>query len=153
MTIQEEKRRQRLKENKTERERWIASYYQIISHISAICPDVTPYHAACLLSKLSLRLPLLPYNSAQYSECKGFWNAWHSFYSASTMTFHNHCIDGFLMLARSMRVISNIHHPEATRSEQDCHDRPPILQDVFPTHSPTEILSHCNHAITMVVLS
>lgn len=67
VTIQEEKRRQRLrkreKKTETERARWIAKHYLRISHIIIIGPDVTPYHFACLLSKLSLPLPLLPYNT------------------------------------------------------------------------------------------
>lgn len=60
VTIQEEKtriNRKRKKTIETERARWAASNYQIISHISTICPDVT------LLSKLSLPLPLFPYNT------------------------------------------------------------------------------------------
>lgn len=69
VTIQEEKRRQRLrkreKKTETERARWIAKHYLRISHIIIIGPDVTPYYFACLLSKLSLPLPLplLPYNT------------------------------------------------------------------------------------------
>lgn len=66
VTIQEEKGRQRLREREknaeTERARWIARHYLIISHI-IIGPDVTPYNSVCLLSKLSLPLPLLPYNT------------------------------------------------------------------------------------------
>lgn len=152
VTIQEEKRRQRLKENEMGTGKLdciiLSNNISPLYHHPPRCSSLS----LCMLAEQALtQASSSTFNSAQYSSWEGFWNAWHSFNSASMMTFHNHCIDGFLMLARPMRAISVIHHPEATRSEQDGHDTV-ILRDVLPTNYAPENLSHCNNTVTMAVL-
>ena len=65
----------------------------------------------------------LPYTTIfqnKTGDFEGLCNAWHSFISTSMPTwFYNHRIDGLLMTAGSVSVISNIHHSGATRSGQD----------------------------------
>lgn len=108
MTIQEEKRRQRLIERETEKEN-ITMHDSLISHICTSCPDVTPY-----LAVLAERAFTSLTKSAQNGEREGLSD---SFPSPNMLVFYNHRLDCFLMIARSMRVISNIHHP--TYSGQD----------------------------------
>lgn len=124
VTIQEEKRRQRLiEEKKTDRKGKVdcialsnkISHLYYLPRCSSLSLCVLAEQAFASTSSSSLQHRL----SAQNSSCKAFCNAWHSFSSTGLLWFHNHCRDGFLMTARSGRVISNIHHSEATRSGQD----------------------------------
>lgn len=90
MTIQEEKRRQRLIERETEKESCITMHDSLISHICTSCPDVTPY-----LAVLAERAFTSLRKSAQNGECEGLSDAGHSFPSPNMLAFYNHRLDCF----------------------------------------------------------
>lgn len=102
---------------------------------------------ARLPSELSLPHALLPNNSARNRNCTGFCNARHSFCSPNMLVFYNHCIGGFLMIARSMRVISNMHHSGATHSWAGYKLMRGLPSSVM-LYRPILLLKCCKTAIT-----
>lgn len=127
VTIQEEKRRQRLrKREKKNRDR------KGEVDCKALSKNISHHHhqprcysvLLCMLAEQAFTSTssfALQYHLSEWdSKFKDIWNVWHSFSTTSLQIwFCNHCINGFLMTARSERVIGNIHHSGAICSGQD----------------------------------